>query len=79
MSRTITIRNVPDDVAEALLARARRDGRSLQSFMLGVMCREASTADIGEVLRSVREEARRDGASVSTAEVLAILDEERDG
>ena len=74
MSRTITIRNVPDHVADELSSRARDGGRSLQAFLLGLLCREASTPDIQAVLHSVREQARVDGISLDNTELLALRD-----
>lgn len=77
MSRTVTIRNVPDDVADELAERASSRGRSLQSFVLSLLCREASTPDTDSILRSVREEARADGHDLENEDLLRILDEER--
>lgn len=36
------IRDVPDDVRDALAARADEAGQSLQGFLMGVVVREAS-------------------------------------
>jgi len=77
VSRTITIRNVPDDIADVLSSRARDGGRSLQAFLLGLLQREASTPDMRSLLRDIRQEARQTGVPMTEGEVLAILDEER--
>jgi hypothetical protein len=78
MCRTITIRNVPDEVADELSVRARASGRSLQSFLVELLSREASLPDTARALRHVRDEARREGAPVDNRELLSILNEERD-
>jgi plasmid stability protein len=78
MCRTITIRNIPDEVADELSARARASGRSLQSFLAQLLSREASLPDTARALRQVRDEARREGAAVDNRELLSILNEERD-
>ncbi len=78
MCRTITIRNIPDEVADELSARARASGRSLQSFLAQLLSREASLPDTAGALRQVRDEARREGAAVDNRELLSILNEERD-
>jgi hypothetical protein len=77
MSRTVTIRNVPDEVADELVQRANSSGRSLQSFVLSLLCREARTPAIDEVLAGVRDDARQGGIHTDTAELLQMLDEER--
>lgn len=77
MTRTITIRNVPDEVADELSARARKSGRSLQGLVLALLRREAATPDLGAVLRQVRAQARDDGVVVDNKELLALMDEER--
>ena len=77
MSRTVTIRNVPDDVVNELASRAKGGGSSLQAYILDLLNRETSTPDVRSVLRRVRDEARRDGIEVDNAALLAILDEER--
>ncbi len=77
MTRTITIRNVPDEVADELSARARESGRSLQGLVLALLRREAATPDIESVMRQVRVQARDDGVVVDNEELLTLMDEER--
>jgi antitoxin FitA len=77
MSRTITIRNVPDEVADVLSSRAKDGGRSLQAYLLGLLCREASAPNIRSILRDIREEAGQTGIAINNGELLAILEEER--
>jgi plasmid stability protein len=47
MARTLTIRNVPDDVVRELRGRARRNGRSMQSEILLVI--RQATLDRGSL------------------------------
>jgi plasmid stability protein len=47
MAKTLTIRNVPDDVVRELRGRARRNGRSMQSEILLVI--RQATLDRGSL------------------------------
>lgn len=55
---TITVRDVPDDVRDELAARAARSGRSLQEFLKRSLIDLASTPDLIDVVREVRQQAR---------------------
>jgi antitoxin FitA len=50
VSRPIQIREVADDVVEALKAKAEREHLSLAAYALRVLERDASTPTIAEVL-----------------------------
>jgi plasmid stability protein len=78
MARSITIRNVPDDVVDELSARARRSGRSMQEYLRSELVKAAAQPDINEWLDRVREHGRRvGGADVSTEFILEALHEIR--
>ncbi|MGN9837718.1 hypothetical protein ACTMTI_06330 [Nonomuraea sp. H19] len=41
MARNMQIRDVPDDIADAIAARARAKGQSAQAYMLGLLVADA--------------------------------------
>jgi antitoxin FitA len=71
----LTIRDVPDDVKDALTREARERGQSLQAFLLGVLNRQAAFTNNRRFLDEVeRELATGGGAGADApdpAEVLA--------
>ncbi len=82
MTVAITIRDVPEDVRDALGEDARRQGQSLQAFLLGVLTRQARFARNQRILAAVeRELAGGDGAgpdAPDAAQVLAAARAQRD-
>ena len=54
---TIQIKHVPDDVHRKLRTRAANSGKSLQQYMLDVVCRQADIATIEELIARKRAEA----------------------
>ncbi|GAB3767620.1 FitA-like ribbon-helix-helix domain-containing protein [Microlunatus parietis] len=73
----LQIRDVPEEVRDALAERAAQNGQSLQGFLLGVVLREASFAQNRNLLREVAEWTV--GTGVTGDDVLAIIDEGRAG
>lgn len=49
MSVALQIRDVPDEVKDVLAAEARRQGRSVQTYLLGLVEREARLLQNGFV------------------------------
>jgi plasmid stability protein len=75
----LQIRDVPDDVRDTLMERARSQGQSLQAFLLSLVEAEARRSRNRAVL--ARFESRSDGSRVSVAETadeLRTLRAERD-
>ncbi|MGL4178497.1 MAG: FitA-like ribbon-helix-helix domain-containing protein [Dermatophilaceae bacterium] len=75
----LQIRNVPDEIRDALTERARREGRSLQSVLLEIIEQEAGRSRNVSILDSFRH--RSDGSHVGaeeTASEIASLRRERD-
>ena len=52
--KTLQIRNVPEDVHAALVARARAEGRSLSSYALAELTRAVATPTLGDWAERVR-------------------------
>lgn len=68
----LTIRDVSDEAVRTMKIRAAQAGQSLQAYLRGVIEREAAKPTLAEAV----EQARRDAtADISTAEILAVIDE----
>jgi antitoxin FitA len=75
MTVSMSIRHVPEDVRDALAARAARRGQSLQEYVLNTLIEHAQRPTMAEVLERIR--ARR-AATKSTVTLADILDEDAD-
>ena len=62
MSRTIQIRDVPDEVHRTLRARAAATGQSLSAYLLAELTRVAERPPVADVL--ARAAARHGGARI---------------
>lgn len=71
----IQIRDVPDDVRDALAARASEEGQSLQNFLLGVVVREASFMQNRAIIAELAEWTMNTPATADDA--LAALETAR--
>jgi hypothetical protein len=74
MSRTIQIRDVPDDIHRTLRGRAAAAGQSLSAYLLGELTRVAERPPVADVLS--RAGARHGGTT--TGEVVAAVRAGRD-
>lgn len=61
------IRDVPDEVRSVLKARAARRGESLNSYLLGLLRREAARPTVDEVLERAAQRSERASVSALTA------------
>lgn len=68
----LQIRDVPDDVRDALVERARRRGQSLQAFLLWLVREEARRSRNLALLD--RFAGRNDGSSVAAAAATEAVD-----
>lgn len=79
----VQIRDVPDDVRDALAAEAESRGQSLQMFLSDVLAREAASARNLAWLRKARarqrEAAPTEVPAGSTRDLIREEWEERDG
>lgn len=83
MSVAVTIRDVPEDVRDALGQYARQQGQSLQGFLLGLLTRQARFAQNQSILAAVGGELSAGGGGAGAdapdaADVLAAARAERD-
>jgi plasmid stability protein len=70
MSRSITIRDVPDRTADELASRAARTGRSLQEYLRAQLISLAAAPDPDVWLARVRERKATTPTTVSTTEIV---------
>ncbi len=70
----LTIRDVSDDAVRTMKIRAAQAGQSLQAYLRGLIEREAARPTVAEAVERARREAT---ASISTADILAAIDEGR--
>ncbi len=77
MSRSITIRDVPDEVVDELAARASSSGRSLQEYLRGHLVDVTSRPDITVWLDQVRMHREASGSRLTPEEILAARDADR--
>ncbi|MDP9441094.1 MAG: hypothetical protein M3P34_02690 [Actinomycetota bacterium] len=70
----VQVRDVPQEVHEALVRRAEQAGQSLQQFLAAQLAVIAATPTIEEVLERVN---RRPKGQLSAKSAIEALDEER--
>ena len=70
----VQVRDVPDDVHEALVRRAELAGQSLQQFLAAQLARIAATPSIDEILDRI--ESRPTGR-LSAASAIDVIGDER--
>ncbi len=70
----VQVRDVPNEVHEALLRRAEQAGQSLQQFLAAQLALIAATPTLDEMLDRLE---RRPKGQLSAEEAVAALDEER--
>ena len=73
----ITIRNIPEEVRDALAVRAARQRQSMQGFLLDELERLASQPSMAEVLSDIRERKAASGRRVPTSSILKARDADR--
>jgi plasmid stability protein len=78
MTTVLTIREVPDDVKEALARDARDHGQSLQGFLLTVLTRQAAFSRNRQLLAEIDDDmARSGGADASAPDASMLLEQSR--
>jgi hypothetical protein len=77
MTVSITIRSVPDEVRDALAARAARAGRSLQEHLLAELVELARRPTVDDVLDRARARKIATGSSLVAEDILSYRDADR--
>ncbi len=72
----LTIRDVSDDAVRTIKIRAALAGQSLQAYLRGLSEMEAAKPTVAEAVEQARRGAT---ANISTADILAAIDEGRAG
>jgi antitoxin FitA len=72
----LTIRDVSDDAVRTMKIRAAQAGQSLQAYLRGLIEKEAARPTVAQAVERARREATAD---VSTADILAAIDQGRAG
>lgn len=70
----IQVRNVPDEVHEALVRRAERAGQSLQQYLAGQLADIAATPTLDDVLDRVEDRSK---GRLTRKEAIDAIDAER--
>ena len=77
MSRSITIRDVPDDTGNELAARAAATGRSLQEYLRAQLIELARRPDAESFVARLRERKRAAGTRLDSDLILGHRDADR--
>lgn len=77
MSRSITIRNVPDETGDKLAARAALTGRSLQEYLRSQLIDLAERPDAAVLMARIRARKESTGIRISAETILCHRDADR--
>lgn len=77
MSKSITIRNVPDQARNELAARAARQGQSLQEFLRAELIALADRPDNRSLMETIRAHKREMKTTLAAERVLELRDSDR--
>ncbi len=77
MGVAITVRDVPDEVRDALAARAARAGKSLQEYLRGMLIESAARPPVEDVIARARARVDATGVRVDAKSILAARDADR--
>lgn len=77
MAKSVTVRDVPDDVVSALASRAAGQGRSLQEYLKSELTKLASRPSPEQWAHEVRRTKAATTIRLSADEILAARDRDR--
>lgn len=77
MSKSITVRDVPDETSERLASRAAATGRSLQEYLRARLIELAEYPDADALLAAVRERKSTTQSRATVDEILSHRDAAR--
>ena len=77
MSKSITIREVPDDASAELAARAAATGRSLQEYLRAQLIKLAASPDAEAWMSGVRARKAATSSSMTPDRILRHRDADR--
>jgi len=74
---SITIRDVPDDARDALAARAKSRGQSLQQFLRTELIKLAERRDNAAIIAEARQLILESGPGLTTEQIVEWQREDR--
>jgi plasmid stability protein len=77
VSKSITVRDVPDETAERLASRAAGTGRSLQEYLRARLIELAESPDADALLAAVRQRKSTTQTRATVDQILGHRDAER--
>jgi antitoxin FitA len=77
MSKSITIRDVPDETGDELAARAALTGRSLQEYLRAQLIELAERPDPDVLIARLRARKQSTGSRISAEAILTHRDADR--
>lgn len=77
MARSITIRDVPDEVGDELASRAALTGRSLQEYLRAQLVALAATPDPEVAVARMRARKAATGTTLTAEQILRHRDADR--
>ena len=77
MSKSITIRDVPDSTSAELSARAASTGRSLQEYLRAALIELADKPDAEAIVARIRNRKRVAPSSLTNEDILEHRDVDR--
>ena len=77
MSVAITVRGVPDEVRDALAARAARAGKSLQEYLRGMLIDTVARPPVEDVIARARARVDATGVRIDAESILSARDADR--
>lgn len=77
MTKSITIRDVPEETRDELAARAARTGRSLQEYLRAQLIELSRRPDPEALLAGIRERKSKTGSTLSGERIVAHRDADR--
>lgn len=77
MPKSLTVRDLPDEVMAELSSRAALAGKSLQEFMRGEITAMAAKPSLQQWMSRVQDRKDATGATMSTASILEYRSSDR--
>jgi plasmid stability protein len=77
MSKSITVRDVPDETSEKLASRAAATGRSLQEYLRARLIELADSPDADALLAVIRERKSTTHSHATVDQILGHRNAER--
>ena len=78
MAKSITIRDVPDEIHAELSRRATLHDQSFQQYLMAQLREIAERADMEELVSRARERSERHGVDISAEEIVKWIHEARE-